>query len=66
MTISSAETVLGAYNGVLGTVMYLTLGAVSAHNLLDTAIFAAIGASVGFLTSFLWKRVFKYFNIKND
>lgn len=67
MTLAGADKMVGAFHGLLGTVLFLTTGmAASPHNLVDTAIFATIGASTGFLTTWVWKRIFNYFKIKND
>jgi hypothetical protein len=51
----TAGTTIGAASSVMGMI----LGVISPESMLEAAVLAFIGASIGFLTTHLWKKVFK-------
>ncbi|GAA4354123.1 hypothetical protein GCM10023185_15480 [Hymenobacter saemangeumensis] len=60
------NVVTGIFSGPLGMLMAVQLGAVGANSLIGAAIYAAVGATVGFCTTFFLKRLFKWLNINTD
>jgi hypothetical protein len=60
------NVVTGLMGGPLGMLFAVQLGAVGATNLLGAAVYAAVGATVGFVTTLLLKRLCKRFNINID
>lgn len=49
----------------LGVILATTLGALDAGSLFSVALVAAFSATVGFITTFFLKRLFKYLKIRD-
>ena len=62
----SENVVTGIFGGPLGMLCALQFGAIGANSLIGAALYAMVGATVGFFTTFFLKRLFRWLNIKCD
>ncbi|WP_400192809.1 hypothetical protein [Hymenobacter sp. B81] len=65
--MAPVETGWGTYGGTLGSLLVVVqLSAVSAQGIVATVLYAALGATVGFLTQILLRKLVRWFKINID
>lgn len=62
----SGNVVTGVFGGPLGILCAMQFGAIGAQSLIGAGLYAMVGATVGFFTTFFLKRLFRWLNINFD